>query len=143
MITFEEWTEPRNELLGKSWTELTPEEREEVDDWIQRQFVNKNIAMIEKAAGVIVVDRPPPDPLPFTDPAKTASKAQKMIAAFRPGKAQRQVVPGQVIMLDGDAGEFEGRVIGGHKESTAEVIANLQVNLRKIYPQTMSGEMKN
>lgn len=136
LITFEEWTEPRNELLGKSWTELTAEERAEVDDWIQRQFVNKNIAMIEKAAGVIVVDRPPLDPLSFTDPANTASKAQKMIAAFRPGKAQRQVVPGQVIMLDGDAGEFEGRVIGRHKESTAEVIANLQVNLRKIYPQT-------
>ncbi|MBY5919252.1 hypothetical protein HFO77_33320 [Rhizobium leguminosarum] len=136
LMTFEEWTEARNELLGKSWIDLTGPQREEVDDWIQRQFVNKNMALIEKTSGVIAVDRPPLDPLSFSNPGELAAKAEKMMSAFSPGKSNRQVVPGQVIMLDGAASEFEARVIGRHKESTAAVIEDLQKNLRRIYEQT-------
>ncbi|MGO7837234.1 SIR2 family protein [Rhizobium johnstonii] len=136
LITFEEWTEARNEFLGKSWVELTEPQREEVDEWIQRQFVNKNIALIEKSAGVIVVDRPPLDPLSFSKSAEVAAKAEKMMGAFSPGKSNRRVVQGQIIMLDGTASEFEARVIGRHKESTAVIIEDLQINLRRIYQQT-------
>ena len=56
-----------------------------------------------------------------------------MLAAFSPGKSERRIVEGQVIMMNGDPRELEARVISRHKESDEAVISNLQANLRKIY----------
>lgn len=133
LITYEEWTESRIELLGKSWRDLDEGQRNEVDDWILRQFVIKNNSLLERREGIIVVDRPPLDPLSFTDKPSLASKARKMIEAFRPGKAKRHIVSGKVILLKGEPNELEGRVIGRHKESSASVIEELQKNLMDIY----------
>lgn len=134
LLTYEEWTEARHEVLGKPWPDLSSEEREEVDAWILRQFVNKNLALIDGGDGIMVVDRPPLDPLSFTSPGDLTDKACKMIGAFSPGCSQRHVVPGQVIMLEGAPGELEARVIGRQKESDAAVISDLQTKLREIYP---------
>ena len=133
LVTFEEWTEPRNELLAKAWTDLDDRERAEVDAWILTQFTKKNLALIDKRIGLIAVDRPPLDPLSFTRPKDTKDKASAMLAAFSPGKSERRIVEGQVIMMNGDPRELEARVISRHKESDEAVISNLQANLRKIY----------
>lgn len=140
LLTYEEWTEPRHELLGKPWPDLTPEQREEVDTWILKQFVNKNLALIEGGDGIMVVDRPPLDPLSFTSSSDLADKARRMIAAFSPGHSQRRVAAGQVVMLHGAPSELEARVIGRQKESDAVVIANLQNKLRDIYPGAVEVE---
>lgn len=131
--TYEEWTEPRHELLAKAWTDLTAEQRDEVDCWILSQFAKKNLALLDRKHGVIVVDRPPLDPLSFALPADTAAKAESMLNGFRPGKSTRRVVDGQVVMLSGEPRELEARVVSRHKESDAAVIENLQESLRKIY----------
>lgn len=49
-------------------------------------------------------------------------KAQPMIEGISPGKSNRRVVDGQVVMLSGEPRELEARVIGRHKESGADVI---------------------
>ncbi|ANM11365.1 MULTISPECIES: SIR2 family protein [unclassified Rhizobium] len=131
--TYEEWTEPRHSLLAKSWTDLTPDQREEVDRWILSQFAKKNLALLDRKHGVIVVDRPPLDPLSFALPSDIAAKAQAMIEGISPGKSNRRVVDGQVVMLSGEPRELEARVISRHKESGADVIEELQESLRKIY----------
>ncbi|WP_043352966.1 SIR2 family protein [Methylobacterium sp. B1] len=140
LLTYEEWTEPRHELLGKPWPELTPAQRDEVDAWILKQFVNKNLALIDKETGIMVVDRPPLDPLSFTASHEVAEKARRMLSAFSPGLSHRRIVPGKVIMLEGLAAEFEARVIGRHKESDATLIQDLQDKLRGIYPGTVGVE---
>jgi hypothetical protein len=140
LLTYEEWTEPRHPMLGRSWTDLSPEQQIQVDEWILRQFVKKNIALIEGSEGVKVIDRPPLDPLSFTRPENISEKARSMLAAFSPGKSGRKIVSGQVIMLDGPPDELEARVIGRQKESSATVIADLQHSLAEIYTGAVKVE---
>lgn len=140
LLTYEEWTEPRHELLGKPWPELTSSQRDEIDAWILSQFVKKNLALIERGPGVMVVDRPPLDPLSFAASRDRAGKAGTMLNAFSPGHSGRQVAPGQVIMLEAEPAELEARVVGRHKESDASVIADLRNKLKEIYPETVDIE---
>ncbi len=131
--TYEEWTEPRIELLGKAWSDLTHEERAETDQWIRRQFAKKNTALLDRVSGLHVVDRAPLDPLSFATEHDVQAKAEAMRMAYGPGRSGRRVCPGQVILLKGDPEEMEIRVVGRHKESNAAVIGDLQNKLTKIY----------
>ncbi|MBV9884006.1 MAG: SIR2 family protein [Sphingomonadaceae bacterium] len=132
--TYEEWTETRIELLGKAWTELTESERVEVDGWILGQFVKKNVALLNQSSGILVVDRPALDPLSFTPPESIPLKASAMRSAFAPGASRRRICTGQVILMKGEPGEMEARVVGRHKESSASVIREMQEKLTWIYP---------
>jgi len=138
--TYEEWTEPRTELLGKAWPELTSDEREHVDAWILKQFVKKNVALLDRDVGILVVDRPPLDPISFSDVADVPEKARAMLGAFSPGQSRRRICPGQVILLRGEPSEMEARVIGRHKESSAGIISDMQDKLVSIYPQYTTVE---
>jgi len=133
--TYEEWTEARNELLAKAWPDLTADERIEVDDWIMGQFAKKNVALLDRSEGLLVVDRPPLDPLSFSDESDVAGKSRKMQGAFAPGFSKRKVCMGSVILLTGEPSELEARVIGRNKESSAPIISDLQAKLQRIYPE--------
>jgi hypothetical protein len=133
MRTYEEWTEPRNALLAKSWKLLTEKERSSLDEWIARQFNLKNFRLRQQRSGIHVIDRSPLDPLSFTEEKLIPEKVQFIKRAVSPGDSCRTIQSGHVIFLTGDPDEMEARVVGRNKESKAELIRDMQQKLSKIF----------
>lgn len=130
---YEEWTEPRHSNLAQSWKVLSVDERDELDAWILGQFVKKDHALRHAKPGIHIVDRPPLDPLSFTDLNLVGTKAVKMLESFCPGAATRKIEQGQIILLHGEPTEMETRIVGRHKRSDSSVISDLQIRLEEIY----------
>lgn len=131
--TFEEWTEPRHESLGKSWKDLDDAERKDLDSWIIRQFYLKNCKLLEQRVGIYVIDRPPLDPLGFTELAAVRAKATEIISGLGPGRSGKEAQAGHIILLIGEPDDLEARVVGRNKQSRSDTIAETQERLRSIF----------
>jgi hypothetical protein len=131
--TYEEWTEARPIELGKSWKDLNPAERDKLDEWIARQFDLRNCVLIDQKIGIHVCDRSPLDPISFTDDKQMPAKAEFILKHLSPGKAMRRAQNGQIIFLTGKPEDLEARVVGRHKYSGADLIADMQTKLGRIF----------
>lgn len=131
--TYEEWTSPRPAGLAKSWKDLTQAERTEIDRWIADQFEQRNSILIDEKIGIHVCDRTPLDPLSFNDDEDLPSKAKFIKERLSPGMSHRLVQSGQVILLKGAPEDLEARVVGRHKQSSADLIGDLQSRLKRIF----------
>lgn len=134
--TYDEWVEPRNDLLAKSWTDLSDSEKIILDDWIVRQFNLKNCRLVDQRVGIFVIDRSPLDPLAFTDEAEIVSKAKSIARGLSPGVSGRSLQGGHVILLTGLADDMEARVVGRHKQSKSDVIDKMQYILNNIFKKS-------
>ena len=74
----DEWLTPRNPLIAKPSTSLTPAEEAEVDKWIMRQLRLKNQRFRNAEPGIHIMDRAPLDAFAFTKPHEVASKAEML-----------------------------------------------------------------
>ena len=131
--TLDEWTQERLPALAKDRNTLEPAERDAVDEWLRGEFYRKNWNLSEARFGVIVVDRPPLDPLAFTDIEDWRKKAQDLRKAIVRGKGRRSIQPGYVILLTGDPHELYARIIPQNKESSIKTLKEHQAFLEKIY----------
>ena len=77
--TYEEWPETPLELMFKDSGALTPDEKVEVDAWVQKQLAEKNRLMRDAQYGIHIMDRAPLDMFAFSqDAAENAGKAREL-----------------------------------------------------------------
>ena len=131
--TYDEWVEQRPPDLGRSWRDLTPDERVRLDHWIIQQFNLKNAKLLDQRTGIHLVDRTPLDPLAFTEPADVPAKAAAISRGLSPGHSVRRAQAGHVIRLVGSPDDMESRVIGRHKQSKAALIGEMQERLKVVF----------
>lgn len=132
----DEWMEVRPSILAKSWKSLTPNERRKADTWIANQFGLKNSALRDLPPGIAVIDRPPLDPLAFTDETKQAAKAKSLLERLCPNRDLRnsRVEDGSVILLIGDLEVLEARVRAtGREDYSREKLDDMQKTMQRIY----------
>jgi hypothetical protein len=135
LITYDEWFEPRLELLNKQFTDLSPEERDTVDSWIARQFYLKNKNLLETGEGLHIIDRCPLDPISFTLPNEMPKKADLLLDTIIPGSSANsgwRIVPGHIILLIGDEKQIKGRLSSRHKKASQNYIKDMQKNMKKL-----------
>jgi len=137
LATWDEWLDERLPEMGKPFPSLTDRERQKVDEWIMKQVGLKNTGLIEaeeKAGiGITIVDRCVPDAVTFTQPKGWKDKAQSLLEAISPKKANLKVYPGHVILLVGDAEEISIRAEIKNRKAKAKYIEGLQAALDTVY----------
>jgi hypothetical protein len=133
MDTFDEWTQERLPALARDRKKLDSDERAAVDEWLLGEFYRKNWNLSEAKMGVLLVDRPPLDPLAFTDADDWKKKARDLRNAIVRGQGRRPVQSGHVILLTGDPSELHARIIPQNKESTTETLTENQQFLERVY----------
>jgi hypothetical protein len=133
LTTYDEWTQERLPALAKDRKQLTEDEKTAVDEWLGEEFYRKNWTLSEESMGVHLVDRPPLDPLAFTDLSEWSTKARDLKKAIVKGRSRRRVQPGHVLLLTGDSWELHARIIAQNKESATETLEENQKYLTKIY----------
>lgn len=134
LSVLDEWLEPRLEVLGKPWDELTNDEKQAADSWIIDQFKKKNDSLRrQKKPDIRVVDRPPVDPLVFTPENERATKATSLLKGICVSK-DHQIESGVVILLLGNPKELSARVCAtGRSDYTEEKLARMQNDMLAIY----------
>jgi hypothetical protein len=133
LTTFDEWSEERLPVLAKDRHRLGAEENEQVRDWLGEEFYRKNWSLSESRIGIHLVDRPPLDPLAFTNFVEWGQRAREQLAAIVRGPQGRRVQSGHIILLLGEPGELQGRIIAQNKDSTTETLEENQRFLTLIY----------
>jgi len=98
---FDEWVDRKHPLLSKPHQELAPNQRSDVDAWINQQFRKKNRRVSKASHGISIIDRCPLDPLYFTKESAACSKrAAELIDAMVPEQSPiREIAPGHLIVL--------------------------------------------
>lgn len=133
LTVFDEWLDPRPKVLGKPWDTLSRTERVRADRWIAKQFRLKNDALRHEQIGIFIIDRPPLDPLAFTDPRKRRAKAKLLYNAICE-KGQWSVIDGVVVILRGEPNELAVRLIAtGRDDYTSDRLRRMEQDLRAVY----------
>jgi len=134
LFVLDEWLEQRPLLLAKDWKQLTAQEKQEADQWILKQFHQKNSILRNEKEGIFVMDRGPLDPLSFTPDTEWKDKASALLAALCPGQAPWKVEDGRVILLEGDGNELALRMaFTQRKDYTADKLTEMKDWLGKAY----------
>ena len=131
--TYDEWYEPRLEIMAKPWDDLDEEEREEIDRWVARQFRLKNDNLSYQRCGIHLVDRAPLDPLVFTPKSDWSKKAARLLTEMTEGAEVEEAQPGRVILLVGNEDELVLRLVPGQEGYTAAKIRTMQETYEKLY----------
>ncbi len=139
LTVLDEWLEPRLEILGKPWDELTLPERELADNWVASQFEKKNSSLRHaEHVTISVVDRPPLDPLVFTPTDERSAKAKFLLNKICADGAFG-IEDGVIILLLGDPKELSARVRAtGRQEYTVEKLGRMQKDMKDLY-EPMTG----
>lgn len=137
LSTYDEWLDRRLSEMAKPYNDLTDEERDAVDSWVLRQVGLKNKRLrddyFERGVGITLVDRCVPDAIAFTPEGEWANKAQSLISAISPGRSNRIVHPGHIILMSGDPRELVIRAECGGKKSNVEYVTKLQADKQRVY----------
>lgn len=140
LTVLDEWLEKRLDILGKPWDTLTPEEKKTADAWIADQFKKKNDSLRHQNKAVIsVVDRPPLDPLVFTNESERPQKARSLLETICPSP-EHKIEPGVVILLLGIPEELSARVRAtGRSDYTSKKLEKMQKDMQDIYKEGQDG----
>jgi hypothetical protein len=133
LSVLDEWVEQRLQILGKPWEDLTPNEKDEADNWILNQFALKNEALRHEKVGIFIIDRPPLDPLVFEKPEGRPAKAKKILEAICKGGAW-ETTGGTIILLTGPCDDLAARVlVTGRGGYTADKLRKMENSLKLVY----------
>jgi hypothetical protein len=134
LVVLDEWLDQRPAVLARDWATLTPEEKQDADQWIALQFKRKNDQLRNAREGVFVLDRGPLDPLAFTPDCEWNDKARRLLETICPGQVPWSVEDGRVILLQGEGSELALRmVMTQRKDYTADKLRTMEERLGKIY----------
>lgn len=128
MITYDEWTEPRDLELGKEPESVSTDKLAELDNWIAKQFRNKNTNLYNELPGIVIVDRCPLDPISFTEYSKWKEKGDLLGNTMK-----KDIRAGHIIMLKDDPAVLELRTVPTYKEYSEDRLKRLQNDLIKLY----------
>jgi len=122
IATFDEWVDRRIPLLVRPHSELSSEERLQVDEWINQQFRKKNRRVSSSSQVIAVIDRSPLDPLYFVkDETGMARRAEELLEWMVPARGNiRTIAPGHLIILQCDPRVLILRLAGRDKTYTLD-----------------------
>jgi len=122
IATFDEWVDRRNTLLGRPHSELSEDQRAEVDGWINQQFRKKNRRVSAASQVIAVVDRSPLDPLYFVkDDSAVATRASELLTWMVPPEGTvKSIAAGHLIVLTCDPRVLVLRLAGRDKTYNVE-----------------------
>ena len=140
----EEWIDKRPSELVKPFSELTTEEEEQVEEWINGQFYKKNKWLNEQKEGFFLIDRSPLDPISFTNNNNEEKKrAESMLMGIDNGEGIT-VVSGYIVFLESDEKEQKGRLLIKRKVSwTEKFLTELNIKTKKLYGENYSTNIIN
>lgn len=130
---FGEWVESKPEDLAKPHTQLTEQERNNVDVWISEQFRKKDFKVSAIKCGVVICDRSPLDPLAFAKEDAIQARASQHLAILSPKPSQRRLNSGHVIFLSASGNELLSRAKHRHGNAGPEYFETQQSFIRQIY----------
>lgn len=141
----EEWIDDRPNLLTRPFNTLSPDEKTQVDTWINTQFKKKNDWLLDHKEGIFLVDRTPLDPLSFTnDDEQKEIRAHSMLNAIQPGASRREIISGHIIFLESDTKEQKGRLLTKRKLDWEQpFLQSLNKNTHELYENIISSHLNN
>lgn len=142
LFTHDEWPDFRIPELGMDWESLTNRQKAKVDNWIAKQFKEKNSVLCdspESVMGLHIIDRSPLDPISFTNANERAQKASFLIDKICTGENGFRIKKGHVILLEGDPELLEKRAKASGKKYNSDKLEKMQNDLRRIYASQAGG----
>lgn len=136
LTMYDEWIDPKHPLLVQTFTELSPEEAADVNQWVSAQFRKKNWLLVSDPEGIQVVDRCQLDPLAFVREEDVQQRAQSLLSSIVPAKSKRKIRAGHVVVLRGDARVMAARTKERHKNATTAYVDKQQNVIEAIYSTT-------
>ena len=134
-----EWIEPRPESLAKPHTELTPDERVQVDKWVSQQFRKKDFKIGDIREGVVICDRSPLDPLAFASRESQSERAKDHLEQLIPDRSSRKLFSGHVIFLSASGKELISRARHRHLDASELYLDDQQDILKQLYDVPNAG----
>lgn len=100
----DEWVDRKHPLLGRPHSELSEEERQFIDEWINQQFRKKNRRISAALTMISLIDRSPIDPLYFVANKESESKrAQELLQWMVPSTGPiTKIAAGHLIIFKCD-----------------------------------------
>lgn len=136
LSTYDEWPEEPLLTLAKPYTELTSEERDDLDNWVAYQFSIKNKKLNSEKEGVFLIDRATLDPITFIDEDDMPGKAGHYKDVLKGGDIKSKLRSGRVLLLVGDTKEIATRLFlrgEAGRKSSPEYLNKQQEKLKSIY----------
>jgi hypothetical protein len=131
LVTYDEWIDERKAILAVPDAEISPEQREEANEWVVEQFRKKNLALLQCDEGVHLVDRFPLDPLTFGTAEERPQKATNLIKKVM-GQS-KPIAPGHIIFLDSVLADLKVINSFKHKYWPDAEYQKLLVALEEVY----------
>jgi hypothetical protein len=127
----DEWPDEKPPLLHQAADKLTESERKKVNEWIDRQMRQRNLAISNRSFDLAIVDRSPLDPIAFaTDDG--ASRAQELRKLYSSSMGKKPVA-GMLVLLTGSAEVMHGRTLDRHKHADPGYIERLQNRFKALW----------
>lgn len=137
--TYDEWLAPKPRELHQAANTLTTAERVKVDEWVSKQFRQKNL-LVSRCEGTInVIDRSPLDPLAFAKNKDTRGRLDQLRGSYLNSKGKVEIVDGKVIFMTGNPEVLHVRVQQRHKNGDAGYIHMLQQRFKALWSSTRKG----
>lgn len=135
--SYDEWLEEKPPLLHQAADKLTPDQRRDVDDWINTQMRRRNLAIYRDNYRVSIVDRSPLDPVAFAG-LSGPTRAAELLALYG-GTNAGVPWPGMVIFLCGNPEVMHGRTMERHKGATTDYVEQLQQRFVELWKRSNGG----
>jgi hypothetical protein len=136
--TLDEWVEEAHPLLLEPHSKLSEGQRDQLDQWIARQFQLKNQVLRGFNDGIFLVERGPLDPLAFESDDRVSSKANWYANQLEVERLPLQA--GHVFLLHGDTDVVERRIAGRQsKTQKAAYLDLLQSQMKSVYGPADDG----
>ena len=136
LFTHDEWLERKLDGMEKDPSRLSPAEKKqrltEIDNWIVKQWRQKNDVLRDTRAGLHVIDRCPLDAFAFTPEAEWQAKAKLTKEGVTPG-AKNKLVRGMVILLKGHPNVMAVRAMRLQKDVSPELLDYRQALYQVIF----------
>lgn len=132
---FDEWVDRKHSLLHKPHEELLPDQRTQLDDWINQQFRKKNRRVSQASHAIALVDRSPLDPLYFTtDDAAERTRAGELIQWMVPGQGPiKRIAPGHLFVFTCDVAVLRTRLASRAKLYNDDQLRKQQEKIEKFW----------
>lgn len=134
--TYDEWLDARLPHMSKHPKPLAPTTVREIDDWVAKQFAQKNLMLSDsehKGIGLHILDRCMLDPMSFKEEDERPERAQQLLDTVCGEKRRQPIQDGMIVLLEGASEVIEQRCLAAGKEFSRKQIETMQNVLRKAY----------
>lgn len=140
--TFDEWVDRKHFLLARPHSELSAEDRQFIDEWINQQFRKKNRKVSATSTMISLIDRSPLDPLYFVANKESESRRAHELLQWMvpPAGPITKIAAGHLIIFKCDPRVLRLRLASRDKAYTEEqLVSQIETidSIWKDYPTTI------